>query len=33
MSYDDRDGGYDDYDDIDDEYPEPGGAAGYVGDA
>jgi len=33
MSYDDRDGGYDDYDDIDDEYPDPANTAGYVGDA
>jgi len=33
MSYDDRDGGYDDYDDIDDEYPDPANPGGYVGDA
>ncbi|MET0143407.1 MAG: hypothetical protein ABW328_01270 [Ilumatobacteraceae bacterium] len=31
MSYDDHDDGYEGYDEIDDEYPEPG--QGYVGDA
>jgi cell division septum initiation protein DivIVA len=34
MSYDDgRRTDYDDYDEIDDEYPEPGPPGGYVGDA
>jgi hypothetical protein len=33
MSYDDRGSGYDDYDDIDDEYPDPASPVGYVGDA
>ena len=34
MSYDDgRSTDHDDYDDIDDEYPDPGSAGGFVGDA